>query len=277
MAVVDQIISSVSLEENSQGDPPEDGSQGTANNQSSQNQTAQNGGDTGQQVSQTGVDQGGKATVPEDHPTKLGRRVSRMEERLESMFDKLDSFMSQSGSGARRAEPETEFGGVPPYYTPEEDGAPDHLKETVVAVKQELAREAQRAEEAQQKYAEKYIREVEKGFGESDEELHNAVVKELLHTNFKAYGKHTGNPDKDARINYGLAIAEVLRRQRTGARPAPNVKGDQQNAPTEVSSATHLGAPPIKKIELDEFSKKFLQAVGAKEDDPWVLESLGRK
>jgi len=126
----------------------------------------------------------------------------------------------------------------------------------------------------QHKYATDYIKAVQRGFGETDEELHNAVVKELTEINFRNYNKHTGNPLADAQINYDRAVATILRRQRTPSRGTPNVHGDRPNAPTDVSSASRLDGPPEKKIELDEYSRKFLKAIGAKEDDPWVIESL---
>jgi hypothetical protein len=207
------------------------------------------------------------STVPDDHPTKLGRRVSRMEERLTDVFDKLDVLIGKMDRGVPTRMPE--------YVAPaEHDEIPEHVKETVAAVKKELARDSQRDQEMQQRYATDYIRAVQRGFGESDEELHNAVVKELTETNFRNYKKHTGDPLSDAQINYDLAIGAILKRQRAASKVAPNVRGDKPNAPTDLSSTTRLEGPPVKKIELDEYSRKFLAAVGAKEDEPWVLESL---
>lgn len=208
-----------------------------------------------------------KSTVPDDHPTKLGRRVSKMEERMTDMFDKIDSLMGKLDHGIPQR--------VPEYSTSMEyDEVPEHVKETVTAVKKELAKEAAREQEMQQKYATNYIKAVQRGFGDVDEELHNTVVKELTETNFRNYKKHTGDPIADAEINYTAAIAAVLRRQRTVGKVAPNVHGDKPHAPTDVSSHSRLDGPPEKKIELDEYSRKFLRAIGAKEDDPWVLESL---
>jgi hypothetical protein len=274
MSVVDNIISSVALDADSAEDTSKDaGAQATQNDQTAQSQSAQTGDQGSQQGSQVTEGQSGKTTVPDDHPTKLGRRVSNMEARMADMLDKFDTLIGKFDNGIPTREAQNSDLG----YVPLEDDTPDHVKETVVAVKRELARDAQREQETQQKYAEKYIKAVQGGFGDSDEELHNAVVKELLETNFRNYGKHTGNPARDAQLNYEMATAAILRRQRVGQRPIPNVHGDRQNASTELSSSTRLGEPPLKKVELDEFSRKFLKAVGAKEDDPWVLESLGVK
>jgi len=261
MAVVDIKESATSL---SVTDSPKDQETPVT---TSPEQDAQLEGQTGTPQQDADTTQGAKTTVPDDHPTKLGRRVSRMEERMTDMFDRLDTLMVKLDTGVPTR--------MPNYEAPmETEEVPEHIKETVVAVKKELAKETQREEEMQRKYADGYIKAVQKGFGDVDEELHNAVVKELLETNFRNYKKATGDPTADAQINYDRAVAAILRRQRASSKIAPNVRGDKPNAPTEVSSALHLDGPPERKIELDEYSRKFLKAIGAKEDDPWVLESL---
>jgi len=220
---------------------------------------------TGQPEGQQAAAQGAQSTVPDDHPTKLGRRVSKMEERMMEMIDRFDTLMVKMEPGLPTR--------IPEYEAAQED-IPEHVKETVVAVRKELAKESQREREMQQKYAVDYIKAVQKGYGSTDEELHNAIVKELTETNFQNYKKITGNPLEDAQINYDRAAAGILRRQRAASKVAPNVRGDRENPPTDLSSSSRLDAPPERKIELDEFSRKFLRAIGAKEDEPWVLESL---
>jgi hypothetical protein len=207
-----------------------------------------------------------KEPVPDDHPTKLGRRVKQMEELLSGFSEKFDTFLSKLDETPRRASA--------PQSVEDED-VPEHIRETVDYIEKRRSKREQQEFDRRQKYATAYLKAV-RGTKEEDvdEELHNEVVKELTETNYQSYLAHTNDPLQDAKINYDLGLATILKRQRAGKKAAPNVRGDRANAPTDISSGTHMSGPPPKRVELDEFSKKYLASLGAKEDDEWVVKSL---
>ena len=202
---------------------------------------------------------GEKAPVPEDHPTKLGRRVSKMEEAMTSFLERFDSFMGKLEENRRSPS-------LSQTREPADEEVPDHIREAAEYVERRAARKQQAERQAQQRYAGDYLRAVRRGFEDDLEpELHKEIVRELTETNFQAYLKHSGDPENDARINYGLALAAVLKRQRRGAQGKPNVRGDQKTAPTDVSTGTHMGEPLKKEIELDPWATKFLATLDPKE------------
>jgi len=217
-----------------------------------------------------------KAPVPENHPTKLGRKVKEMGERL----GKLDSIESQLAQLSQMMTANQELltktqearRSVQSEQLDEE--VPEHIKEALPYLKKELNREQAQADKAKTDYIDKYMDLVRKPRADVDEELHKEVVNELLDTNFRNYKKISGDPTYDANTNYDLAVATVLKRARSGKKAAPNVRGDRENAPLGLSSTSRNTVEPVKKIEPDEFARKFIRSIGAKEDDEWVQESL---
>jgi hypothetical protein len=205
------------------------------------------------------------APVPDDHPTKLGRRVKQMEEHLDLVLDRLEALASQQIA--------------PPQAAPQSFNDPELDDPELRRLEERLERRRMEKEQKQlsmsQRYVQDYLRVVNRGSGgDVDEELHEAVVKELTEVNPGSYPKHTGDAGRDGKINYELALAKLLRQQRVAAKNRPNVQGDKRNAPLDLSSTSRLGDVPVKKIELDEFAKKFVRSLGLAEDDPWVQESL---
>lgn len=206
-----------------------------------------------------------KEPVPEDHPTKLGRRVQRMEEQFGTFSNKLDTLLEKF------QEPQVDARATgKPFGTDYEDD-PQILELERKLETRRLEREHQRQEE-DSKYGKIYIKSVQGGFGDEEEELHDQIVDELLQSNFKSYMRHTNDPVRDAQINYGLALAAVLKRNNKSK--VPNVKGDSKHAPTGVSSSSRMEGTPTKKVVADEYARKFIQSLGAKEDDEWVQKSL---
>lgn len=215
-----------------------------------------------------------KDGVPEDHPTKLGRKVKELTEEFSSIKSRLDQFLTQQQEVLSRTQERRVESTERPAQPAEDDDIPEHIKEVLPYVKRELTRDQEKSEKAKQGWLDSYINAVRKPNPEVDEELHKAVVDELLDKNFRAYKRITDDPVYNAQVNYDLAVASILKRQRKGAAAKPNVKGDQENPPLGLSSSSSNVVNPVKKVEPDEFAKKFLRAVGAKEDDPWVQESL---
>jgi len=206
------------------------------------------------------VDAAAKPEVPEDHPTKLGRKVKYLEDSLTTVLNKFDTLMSRF---EERGQP-----GVPAPAHEEPGQVPTYVRETV----EYLSKQQKVEQEQQRKYADGYIAAVRKGEDDIDDDVHAAVEQELLETNFRLYEKHTGDPVRDARLNYNIALAKILK-QRT-SKGKPNVKGDQETSPTKLSSNSSNAEPAVKLVEPDEHAAKFIRAMGAKIDDPWVQESL---
>lgn len=214
-----------------------------------------------------------KEPTPDDHPTKLGRRVSRMEEVLGGLSDRFDTLFTKLDEDRRGTRRDSSLNNP---QVPQDEDLPEHVRETVELVERRRATREQQERVNKQQYSETYLKAA-KGIhnDDVDEDLHREVLKELTEVNYQSYMMVTGNPQQDAKINYGLALANTLNRQRLGKKTAPNVRGDRNTAPTDISSGSHMSPPSRKPVELDEFSRKYLGSLGAKEDDEWVQKSLG--
>lgn len=202
----------------------------------------------------------GKPKAPEDHPTNLGRKVKFLEESLGSVLNKLDTLVSRMETGGSSGTPA-------PQYTPPDPGqVPAHVRETM----DYLNRQQQQEREATRKYQEGYIAAVRRGQDDVDDDTHKLVEQELLETNFRLYERHTNDPVRDAEINYNKALVKILR----GSKAKPNVHGDQETAPTALSSRSSNTPPKEKLIEPDPYALKFLRALGKDPSDPKVQEVL---
>ena len=200
-----------------------------------------------------------KPEVPEDHPTKLGRKVKFLEDSLTTVLNKFDTLISRMESG--------QTGPAAPAH--EEPGqVPTYVRETV----EYLSKQQKVEQEQQRKYADGYIAAIRKGEDDIDDDVHAAVEQELLETNFRLYEKHTGDPVRDAKLNYNIALAKILK-QRT-SKGKPNVKGDQETSPTKLSSNSSNAEPAVKRIEPDEFVLKYCRVNGLDPYSPEIQESL---
>jgi hypothetical protein len=207
-----------------------------------------------------------KEGVPEDHPTKLGRKVKELTENFSNFQSRMEAMLAKQEEllTSRYTTP------APSPSQTVEDEVPEHVKEALPYIRAELSRE----QKATQDYFDKYTSTVKKSREDIDEELHKEVVNELLEANFRNYKKISGDPTYDAQTNYDLAVASILKKQRRGQATRPNVRGDQETSPRGLSSSSTNSIVPPKKVEPDEFAKKFLHSIGAKDEDEWVQESL---
>jgi hypothetical protein len=165
-----------------------------------------------------------------------------------------------------------------------EDGMGDEpiytAKDVEKYMEKREAEKARKDSEQRLKYGQDYIRAI-KDFRISNPDIYNPdlhmeIEKELTdmaQENWRSYKTHSNFADatKDAAINYAKAEANIVKRN-VGV---PNVRGGVTGA-TGLTTATRETASSVPKVELDEYSKKFLNAVEANEDTDWVKESLGR-
>ena len=203
--------------------------------------------------------------VPDDHPSKLGRKVSKMEEKMDGFLTRFDSFLAKM---------EARDESRPVSFSDPPDDTPDYVRETVTYLEKKQAKER----ELNRAYEDAYVKAINAGVDDDvDADLHKEIVKELLDTNFNSYMRVTRHPEQDANINYRLAMASILKNRRKVQTSAPNVRGDNPTAPTDVSSRSSTTGPAPKKIVLDEFAQKFVKSIGASEDDEWVQTAVGRQ
>jgi hypothetical protein len=189
--------------------------------------------------------------------SKLGRRLKRFEDRfmgVEGTLSRLEMMMSTQPPVR---EP------TPPPDLPQTVYTPDDVVKVMDYHNQERARKAEQHRAA---YEKAYVGTVLQMRG-NDEQFED-VAKELLTEGVERYAAHTGNPLKDAQINYKLAKAALLEKRITNA-PKPNVKGEQAVS-TGVSATQRVTPPAGKSVELDPFAKKFVQGLGLNDNDPWV-------
>ena len=204
--------------------------------------------------------------------SRLGRRLSKFEQEFSelktkmSVLDKLDSFMSQQQQMQYR-QPEPQRPVVDDEPLPEFITTPEDFE------KYQTIRE-RRMERQNSQYANSYVGSI-KQMSYVNPPMHGEIEQELL-TNVSAYMKHTGDPVKDASINYRIAEANVLKKRMMDSTPRPNIKGGT-TIPTGVTSTTRMAAPPKVVDKLDDYAAKFIKAIGASEDDDWVQQSIKRK
>lgn len=206
--------------------------------------------------------------------SQLGRRVQRMEESLKA----LSTLESRLGRMMEMMEQGSAF--APPQKHPWETGQPEEMPQYINTPEDfekyeriKRQKEAAESEHYQRGYV-GYIRSRGLKDVSTPPDLQSEIEKELLITGRGKYLRHTNDPIRDAEINYGLAKAEVLSRRYSTDANRPNVRGDRPNPPAGVTASTRTAAPPSNNVELDEYSRKFIQALGKDPNDPRVQGAL---
>jgi hypothetical protein len=191
-----------------------------------------------------------------------GREVSSLKSELAEMKKSLDMLVSQTS----RPTPPKSGGEEPPVKfitTPEE-------LETYNTWK------ASKDVEKKRQYAVEYVHTA-KGLKYLNPELHDEIEKELLYSDTKFDSmSNFSNPSKDAEINYRIAESNVVKRKLAEAIAGKPTKGGNNPATGITATSTNV-ASPKKKVELDEYAKKFLDAMGEKDDADWVQKSVQRE
>lgn len=211
--------------------------------------------------------------------SQLGRRLKRVEESLGT----LSSLQTKLDKIAELMEPRA--AGYDSFTTPPGTGPSEEMPQ-YINTPEDFERyeriKRQKEEAVYERYRQGYVGTV-KARGLRDPstppDLHAEIEKELLVTgvNNPKYARHTGHPMRDAEINYGLAKAEVLSRRYAQDSTRPNVRGDRANPPSGVTAATRVAGSPAQKVELDEYARKFVSAIGKSPEDEWVQNSLKKK
>jgi TolA-binding protein len=231
----------------------------------------------------------GSASVPETDAdglptdnaarTSLGRKLTRYEQQMKEMSESLNRMNEMM---MRQME---ERSYTPPArhdaFTPAQDEPDDEVVVTTWKdVKRLQEAEERKKTEKQVAYQNQYIRHVkQRPFMVKDTpgDIHAEVEREMMGENARFYPIHTGDPRRDAEINYGLAKAKVLERKYSQAVQKPNVRGDRPTPPAGMTATTRTPAASVKPVQLDEYAEKFVRALGKSPDDPWVQNSLNRK
>ena len=193
-----------------------------------------------------------KKEVPEDHPTKLGRRVKGLETTLAEMNQKLDAFLSRSE--AHDKEPVKENEDLPEIVSTPED---------VFKVNRFLKKKEQ---EEQKIYSSNYLN-IFRSLGSRDQELYAEIYDEMI-KNFNV--RYSDDPQADARINYAEAKAALLSRKFAPLKP--NVKGKKSGIPTDLGVESREEPSSTEAIHLDDLAKDFVKSTGMKEES--IRESL---
>ena len=196
----------------------------------------------------------------------LGRKVASMEREFAGMRDtlsKIDSYLQNQYS-------------QPPTSVPSEERPPVEFITTPEDVERVIDWRDKRNRRMQDTFAQRYISSV-KGLNYVNPDMHTEIEKELL-TNVGEYPTYSNfkDPIGDAHQNYLKAENKLLKAKLSGAVTRPNVRGGATQA-TGVTASTRVSAPPESSVKLDEYSSKFLSALGEKADADWVKESLGKK
>ena len=210
--------------------------------------------------------------------SQLGRRMKRVEESLGTL-SVLEQKLSKI---AELIEPRTTS--YDPFEAQPRNAGPTEEMPQYINTPEDFRKfqeiERKKEEAFNERYSKGYVGYVKsRGLRDASTppEIHAEVEKELLVTGINRYMRHTGNPIKDAEINYGLAKAEVLSRKYFTDANKPNVRGDRANPPAGVTAATRTAVPATPKVELDEYARKFVSALGKSPDDQRIQNTLNKK
>lgn len=217
--------------------------------------------------------------------SQLGRKVADMERTFTNMNENLNRLTQllaereTAGYDDPYAPPRERRRGPSEYSEPREEDIYDTPITTYRDVKEREKIEKRIEAGRDQAYVSNYVRRVKSlGIGpNTDPNLHQAIERELLSDGYNQYYRPTGHPVRDAEINYNMAKASVLEKKYRNDINRPNVQGDKNNAPAGMTSTGRVSFPPQQYEELDEYSKKFIKAVGSKDTDDWVQNSVKRK
>jgi hypothetical protein len=192
-------------------------------------------------------------TIPEDQAerTRLGRRVKKVEESLDTILHKLDQ-IGQVRMPSQQQVDTTDSGELPEFVSTPAD------VERVLDVRD---RKRQSAIELYQTNYAKAIGKMENEI--EDPKLAEEVITEIF-SNPQAFNKILSeNPSFDAEVNFNKAMASVLRKKlAVPLKPKPNVKGETPIAPTGTTVGSTSKGAVEAPIELDEFAKEFVKATG---------------
>ncbi len=192
----------------------------------------------------------------ENHPTKLGRKVKRLEEDWNSINSKLDLLLSKMG-GSESVEEEINEDSI--IAT-----ADDVLKVFKSQKGKEIYKSLREEEtEEENKHRKTYEREyfnTFETFKDNNSDLHKKIVEEML-KNFNVV--KTGKPEIDAEINYSNAKASVLSGMISGKKPVkPNVEGDKNKLNIGLDVSTNNDEDRRLDVNLDEYASEFVKKVG---------------
>lgn len=195
-----------------------------------------------------------KEPVPEDHPTKLGRRVSGLETTLAEMNQKLDAFFSRSE--IRDRETTKTDGELPEIISTPED---------VIKVNRFQRKKEQEEQEA---YSRNYLNTF-KSFGSRDPEFYPEIYDEMV-KNFNI--RYSDDPRNDARVNYAEAKAAILSKKYAPLKP--NVKDKKSEIPTDLGIESRETSTSSQTVHLDDLAQDFVKSTGMKEES--IKEALKR-
>jgi len=178
--------------------------------------------------------------------SNLGRKVKRLEDELSEMKNLLIEIKSQR-------EPQTQVSDEPEYISTPEDA------------RKVYSRMRRDEFEATRKYEKLYMDNLR---NIADPEIHDEVVEEMMKNyNVKRgdpYDPKTWNPMIDSELNYTNAKMAILSRKL--GKVKPNVRGERQTAPTNLSVSSRSDHSSPANIELDEIAAEYVRRRGLKED-----------
>jgi len=190
--------------------------------------------------------------------SRLGRRVKRMEDYLDQVLSKLDSFTYQHERSRDRTEIASEE--IPEVISTSAD------------VNKVLDARERKIHQEQMEYEKKYLGKVT-SFASENQEMHEDILG-LMDKEWKVFGlRHSNLPEYDAELNYLKAKAALLSRKMAQPKPKPNVRGEKppistdlsMSSPQELSSSSH-------EIHLDDFAADYVKRIGMKDES--VKEAL---
>ena len=231
---------------------------------------------------------------PEDHGdrSKLGRRVSEMEKRMEGSLAEIKELLSRREEQQQQApwqDPymaQWQYGNQQnPYQPPSQAAEEDEDfvditsraqldKEVARYLQRKEAEDRTRGQQYERQYAPAFVREMQTN-GITDAKEQEAVWNVMVQ-NFNV--RYSDNAAHDAQINFLKAQNELLKQQATADKqPKPKespLKGGQPTAPLGVSqTAKEAPAKEPEMPDLDPWALKFVQRTGM--DKKAVSEALG--
>lgn len=200
-----------------------------------------------------------------EHPTKLGRKVAKLE-------DMVQSLLTQNAELIKRLTP----GQPVEQEAPVDDGDPEEVVLTTAAdFERYQERKAAKQNEAVVKYQTSYLSSL-KGWQEqaSDDPDVAAIYKLLTDDGSPFNVKRSSDPATDFEVNLGKAEAHYYKQKATAAPSAPNspLKNDKAKAPMGVAGESRSeAAKATPKIKLTPEAMEFIKAQGMSEEEAMAV------
>lgn len=193
--------------------------------------------------------------------SRIGRRLSKFEQRFNETLNRLDEFMRNSQPNPVLQPPVFQQSQV--FQQPTQEEIPEYVT-TPAELEKYLQYRERVSAQADVAYQGNYRANLQV-LSRLNPDISQEVIDEMMaHFNVR----HTGNPVVDSNLNFANAKASVLSKRLAQAKtaPEPGAFRSETGQATAVSSTTRVQPPKQDIPKLDEFAQDFIRRTGMSDE-----------